>query len=537
MRVSMTFVCVAAVAIGGTTACFDGGTRSPRYDHRRTILGPINLKDRIAYVDTGRDRVIIVDVTGSAPRVSTTAIGRGAITAVPAPDRTHLLVITRGEEAIVEGQVDEEPTLWIVDAAAPHTAPSAYPIGSPFDRIAVASDGGVAIAYYAPGTISGDDGVFRNPNELAVIALDRAADATNPMVRALRSFGAAPDGVVLSPPMAIPGAADATPRTFAFVLAANTLTMLDATYPDRDEVSIRLAGDGEPARPREIAFAPASASAYVRSDGARDVLAVQIHADPPQPDRAADNDYRPSLSELGAGGGPADIAWYDDAAGRRFVLAATPRTGELAIIDGDTGELARIATSDPIDRIVLFPTGSGRTPRTALLASLAFGAPRVHLLSLDHIADPLVPVDLRTVDLEQPVRDVVAVPGRDLALIVHDDDRTVLGLLDVAFGAVAPLEGVGRLGSYDFVAGGTYLIGATTQSPRVGILDLDTLHPRDVRLDDLPAQVFALTGGGIYVDHGDPFGRATYLPQATSTREDAVVLSGFLLADLIDEAL
>jgi hypothetical protein len=127
------------------------------------------------------------------------------------------------------------------------------------------------------------------------------------------------------------------------------------------------------------------------------------------------------------------------------------------------------------------------------------------------------------------------VPGRDLAMIVHDDNRTVLGLLDVAFGSVSPLQGIGRLDSYAFTATGDFLVGATAGFARLGLLELDNLHPTDLRLDEAPDRVFALANGTIVVDHGDPFGRVTVVPSTAAERGDARVLSGFLLADLIAE--
>jgi hypothetical protein len=518
-------------------ACFLEDERHIGYERDRIVIGPVELKDGVAYVDGARDRVIIVDVTGARPRFHTVGIGRRAIFATPTPDKQHLVVITRGEEAVVEGQVDEEPLLWLIDTTAHDADPLAFEIGSPFDRIAMASDGSVAVTYYSEGGFDAESGVFRNPNELGIVDLGQPPSDDNPVVRTVRSFGSAPDGVVLSPPMAVPGAEDPTPRIFAFILSINTLTMLDATNPERNEVSIRLDGAGGQVRPRELVFAPNTATAYLRSDNARDVLAIFINADPPSAEQPLDNDYRPSLAELGAGGGPSDVAFYDDPLGKRFVLAATPNTREVAVINGDTAEFVTIPTPDAIDRIVLFPNDPDVPARQALLAALNQRVPRVHLLSLDGIDDELVPVDLRTVDLAEPVLDVVPVPGRELAMIIHDDDRTVLGLLDVAFDSVSPLQGVGKLDTYDFSAGGEHLVGATTQAARVGFLELDTLHPSDMRLDDVPAKVFALSGGGIYIDHGDPFGRATYMPHAEATRAESFALSGFLLAELIDEAL
>jgi hypothetical protein len=399
----------------------------------------------------------------------------------------------------------------------------------------MSADGSVAVAYFSTGGFDAESGVFRNPNELAIVDLGRPAGADNPVIRTVRSFGSAPDGVVLSPPMVIPGADDPTPRTFAFVLALDTLTVLDATYPERREVSIRLDATGTQVRPREIVFAPNTATAYLRSDNARDILSILLTYEPPSGENPLDNDYQPALAELGAGGGPADVAVYDDPRGKRFVLAAMPGTREVAVIDGDTAQFTTIPTPDPIDRLLLFPNDPDVAPRTALLAAIGQRVPRVHLLGLDGIDDALVAIDLRTINVAEPVLDVVQVPARDLAMIVHDDNRTVLGLLDVVFGAVSPLQGVGRLDSYDFDDLGDYLVGATRAADRVGFLELDSLHPSDLRLDDPPEHVFALTSGAVFVDHADPFGRATFLPDRTKRRDESYVLSGFLLSGLLDE--
>ena len=49
-----------------------------------------------------------------------------------------------------------------------------------------------------------------------------------------------------------------------------------------------------------------------------------------------------------------DIAVYDNAAGRRTVIAATPNTGQIVVIDADTAQFRTVPITDPVDRIVLF---------------------------------------------------------------------------------------------------------------------------------------------------------------------------------------
>jgi hypothetical protein len=541
MRTTPIAGVAAAVVIAITLtvslgACWSDD-RPIQWTRPRTVLGPIPLKAHIAYVDSALDRVVSIDVTADAPVVSHTAIGRRALTAVPSASRHQLYVITRGEQAIHPGEIDQPPEFWVVDAQHPEAAAVAYPIGSPFDRIAVSPDGQLAIAYFSSGGTD-PDGFFRNPNELAVIDLASPPSDTNPALDTIRSFGSVPDGISLSPPMVVPNSDDPTPRTFAFILSANNLTVLDATHPDRHEVSIRLDLGGPPVVPRQVVFAPGSASAYVRSDHARDVLQVLLEAQPPDPAVLHDNDFRAVVAELGAGGGPTDIAVYDDAGGRRQLLAATPSTGEIVVIDADTAQFRSIPVADPIDRILVFPAaaaGSDAPPHQALFASVGAHLPRLYTLALDHLSDPLTQPALVPITLDQPVRDVVAVPGKDLAMIVHDDARTVLGVVDLATGTTAPLLGVGKLDAYDFSPTGSHLIGATTGVARIGFVALDNLHPTDFRLDDPPAHVLATANGKIFVDHADPFGHATIIPSPTAARGDAVVLTGFLTTDLLDE--
>jgi hypothetical protein len=506
--------------------------RPTPFDRDRTVLGPVPLKDRIAWVDTALDRVVALDLGADTPRVDAVAIGRNAVFATPTADRDHLLVITRGEEAIERGRSDEPPRLWDVDLAHPDADPIVFEVGSPFDRVAVSGDGRVAVAYFSAKGPD-DAGFFRNPNEMAFVDLQApAAAGTNPVLKTLRAFGSTPTGVVLSPLMPLPGAADAAPRTFAFVLSPSVVTVVDCNHPDRAEVSLRLDTAGAAVDPQEVVFAPASATAYLRSEGARDVLQVALTADPPLPGDAHDNDYRPLLAELGAGGGPADIAVFDDAARKRWVLAATPSASEVVVIDTDTAQFRRVSTTDPIDRITLFPPDQ---PTVAVLATLGKALPRVSLMSLDDLANPLTAVKVQPVQLGKAVHDVVPVPGRDLAMIVHDDNRTVLSLLDVTFGSVAPLSGVGRLDSYAFTSSGDYLVGTTSSVSRVGFLDLDNLHPSDLRLDAPPVRVLALGNGKIVADHGDPLGRVTVIPAAGATRDQATVLDGFLFTDILQE--
>jgi hypothetical protein len=523
---------VLATLLSSIAAAACTADRPPELDRARALLGPVPLKDRVAWVDTALDRVVAIDLTSDTPRIETIPIGHNPVYATPSSDRDHLLVITRGEEALQRGRQDEPPQLFDVDLAHPDVAPIAFAVGSPFDRIAVSGDDHIAVAYFSQAGPD-DTGFFRNPNEMAFVDLDKPPADSNPVLKTLRAFGTTPTGVVLSPPMSVPGADDPSPRTFAFVFSHNVVTLVDCDHPDRAEVSLRLDTAGAASiDPQEVVFAPASSTAYLRSNGANDILQVILDNDPPLPGDTHANDYRPLLAELGAGGGPADIAVFDDAASKRWVLAATPTASEVVVIDTDTAQFRRVQTPDPVDRISLFPPD---TPTVAVLSSISSGLPRVQMMPLTELSNPLSTISLTQVDLGQPVRDVVPVPGRELAMVVHNDDRTVLSLLDVTFGSVSPLDGVGRLDSYAFTATGDFLVGTAAGVPRLGFLDLSNLHPSDLRLDSPPARVLTLANGKIVADDDDPVGRVTIVPNAGATRDQAIVLDGFLLTDVLQE--
>src|SRR5688500_9150424 len=138
------FIFLTGALVAGCAA-----ERDPAFDRPRQITGPVPLKEQVAYVDGALDRVVLIDLAEAAPRVAAVPVGRRPIWASPTLDRDRLLVITRGEEALARGQVDEEPALWNIDVTDASAAPARYAIGSPFDRLAVSADGTLAIAHFS----------------------------------------------------------------------------------------------------------------------------------------------------------------------------------------------------------------------------------------------------------------------------------------------------------------------------------------------------------------------------------------------------
>ena len=69
---------LAALVAALAPACWSDD-RPVQWSRPRDILGPVALKAHVAYIDSALDRVVLVDVTGDAPVVSHTAIGRSSL--------------------------------------------------------------------------------------------------------------------------------------------------------------------------------------------------------------------------------------------------------------------------------------------------------------------------------------------------------------------------------------------------------------------------------------------------------------------------
>jgi len=497
------------------------------------ISEPYQLEGAVAWVDATRGLVIALDPTVQPAQLRRVAIGRNASFSLVSPDRKQLFVLTAGQEAIYKNQQAEPPGLAVLGRGASGALDLIrfYPLSGAFDRLAVSPDGTLAVAYYSSS--QGGQGVFRNPNEVALLDLAQPAGTDNPVLRTVRSFGSVPLGVVFSPPMPVPAPSGA-PHSLAVVLAQGYLTFLDLTHPRRREITIPLAkpDDAASPTPRQVAFSPASGTLFVRADGAADLYAISLA--PQQPGAPDENDYLPSINQPSSGRTPLDMALFSDA-GKDLILTVN-QTRDLAVIDAATSQAAIIPLGEPADTILPVPADR---PKLALIYSQGHPTARVHFLELAGVGEKLA-ANLTSRNLDRSIRQLLAMPDGRQALVVHDDQRTVVSVLDLA-GAhhtVSPIQGQLPLESFEFVEGGqgSFLAGVSAGLQHLGLLDLANLHAGDLRLDYAPRRVLAV-GQSIVVDHASPEGVVTIVPGPRATRDECRVLWGIFVDGLLDQEL
>jgi hypothetical protein len=526
--------------IGLVTAGAGCGGRGEAYENRLLTSTPIVVGHHLAFLDQTRERVTLV--RPYTREVTHVDVGRQPSFMLPTPDGARLIVICKGWVATERDEADEPPSMVLIDPNAP-TETVSYDLGSPFDEVAVSPDSRFAVAFFSSTSTPGVDEVFRNPNAVALLDLNEPGSA--PMEKTVRSFGDVPLGVLFSPPEMAPLESDGalgTPRTVAVVFADGYVTFLDMEHPERSEVTVHLTLPDHPQTviPQEIVFAPEAGTIFLRCAGANDIYAFTLTARSPAD--STENDFVISINTLAAGSIPADVGVFTDG-GDRKILVANQGSQDLTIIDALTSEFVNIPIGDPVDRVLLYPEIE---PTVAVIFSQGSTRTRIHFLDLPEV-ETQVGQNHDVLTTNEPVQNIELIPGRDQALVLHNDTHSVMSVLDLTQRTLSPITAQGELGGYVFTADGAHLAGFTYSTTQVGLIDLSNLAVRTLQLTHAPMRIFALQADvdttdaesrAVVVDHGDPAGRLSVIPNPSDpSRTSTFVLSGFLYDGLLDNPL
>ena len=523
-NLSILIIMMAALAGAGC------GERADVWEKELKMLGPYKAGDNAVWVDTTRGLLFALNPGNGSPSVKTLRIKRNASFVMASPTGKELLILSDGIEALRKNETPEKPGLTQVTFTAGPKIAHFYPMTAPLNRLAVSADGRHAVAFNISASTSSGSGVFRNPNEVAIINLSTApASGTNPRMRTLRSFGTNPVGVTLSPEMTVP-ASGGTKRTLAVVLADNQLNLLDMSHPERSEITVPLTtlGSSATVKPAEVIFSTTTGSIFVRASGVQDLYALQLVGKTAL--SATQNDFLPVINQPGSGKITRDMVLVTDG-GKDLILTANS-SKDLSLIEAATSQASVITVGEEVDTILALPP---KNPTVALIYSRSSPQSRIHFLTLKDLATNLSK-NLASRTLNQPVHQVVSSADGKHAMVVHNHTRTVISVLDMGqHHTISPIQGQVALNSYGFTSS-PYLVGASPGLKQLGLLDLTNLHPRNLRLDHTPQKVLAL-GDAVLVDHGAPEGRVTVVPHPKAEREQCHELWGFLYSDLLDTEL
>jgi hypothetical protein len=512
------------------------GGRPELYEEKITLGGPIVVGAHVAYMDRTRERITLV--RPHTREIRQVPVGRRPAFMLPSPDHTRLLVLCKGWIAKEKGEQNEEPALHVID---PTTGESTiYPLESPFDEVAVSADNRYAVAYFSASVGPGQDEVFRNPNAVALLNLENG----ELVHKTVRSFGDVPRGVVFSPPDMTPLGPNGTPgepRTLAVVFATGYLTFMDVTDPQRSEVTVRLSLPemNQDIIGRELVFVPQSGTAFLRTAATSDIYVFALTSR--QTTEPTQNDFQISINTLPATTVPGDIAVFQDGDAQK-VLVANGASGNVTVVDAHTSQFTTIPVGTPVDEILLYPADA---PNQAVLYSTATALNTIHFLDL-HDLEENKGHNLSTLNASEPILSIAPLPSGDAALVVHNDSRSVMSVLDLGDRTLNPFTAHSALFDYAVTGSGHLLAGFTEGMNQLGLIDLANLNVRTLQLAHEPVRVLGLRPPGeqssasetntLVIHHAADFGLLTVVSNpSTADSESIYVMSGFLMQDILND--
>lgn len=344
-----------ASACGGQDKRIDAAVGRP--------MDVASITDHVVFIDHSRSEAVLLDVSQASPPP-----GPSIVPLVPSPT---LLETRKGHPdqllVLSAGHLDDglapfaKAGLTIVDA---HGKNRTLPCESAYDGLSQSDDGTSALLYFKESTTS-NNGDFFNPNEVAFVDLENG-NATQ--LLSPRSLGGTIRSVAFSPPAF---AIDGVKRRLAVTLFDTYLNIIDLDHPDLPQFSLPLSGPKSSGiHLAQILFSEAEPKMYVRATGSNDIWIVTLSARPSNSTTPIDggdgakNDFYPSVSEVAAGTGPADMALFDDQ-GKHRLLVASPGSSEVVVIDSDNLVTDVPLNSGPADHIQIF---NGPSPSDAVTA-------------------------------------------------------------------------------------------------------------------------------------------------------------------------
>ncbi|HMJ10942.1 MAG TPA: hypothetical protein VK524_06020, partial [Polyangiaceae bacterium] len=356
------------------------------------------------------------------------------------------------------------------------------------------------------------------------------AAGINPTLRTLSSFGGVPQSVVFSAPMDIAG----EKRELAIVLFDSDIAVWDLNHIDRPEYTIELSRrtTGSIAL-SQVLFGGEEPNIYLRGTASDDIFVINLSAS----GGGTENDFVPSINQLGAGAGPADMVLYDEPGGgeisggrRLFVVAQGSAQG--SVIDNASSRVTTVPLPVAPNRILRFDAGKLEDPEAQQRALLyAEGSDAVVFVDLEGLEDR-GGRNVELLRLRSPYRRVLKL-SEELVLLIHQGQG--LSLLDLVQRTVQPIQSTQDLGTAVPAHGKLWLAPANQQ--RIGFLDLQTFHPAEIRLDATILDAVAVPSAErprFVVTHPSSIGYFTVLDgREPDNFAAAYSVRGFLVDDIM----
>lgn len=494
------------------------------YEDALDVRPPVATRDAIAYVDDGYHELLYVlpgDEEVSLVRRSVGDDRSRVLWTRSTLERDGVLVMT-GPASDKEEDVQEQLHLLPSDGDGEGQA---FDVLAPFTSVDLSPDGRRAVLHFG-GQVG--TGALQNANQVAIVDLQGGS------VRnlTLNGFGGSLQSVDFPVPVGADGptAVDVGGRPLELVafLAEGEVVLVDAGNEDIDQVAVRF-GDAVTFSPVESLLRPGNElfgrpALFLRSDFGSDVAMLTLV------DKADETTGEPGFSAqvslIPVGNGAADMSSYD---GEEAPYLVTVDGSAMVFTDIRTQQSFSVGTGGQAQRIFMrdATVGSG-TIRQAV--AWAPGGRALYTLDLDAIEETIGRTP-RPLNIETGIED----------LVVLDNDRVLVSsglnlyVVDLPLEQVTPLSSMQAYDARSSALDGDRLLLGTPGQTWVSTVDLITLNPESMVLDD-PIQSFHyLPGAGkVVLVHSDVVGHLTVADAAAPARSTSYVAWGYLLDGILD---
>jgi hypothetical protein len=395
------------------------------------------------------------------------------------------------------------------------------PVRAPFSSIALGPDGRRAVLHFGGGPGAG---VLQNQNQVALVDLgdDSVRDLT------LNGFGGRLGSVHFPAADGLPVRVGPVDREILAFLADGEIVLVDAADPELDQAAVRFFPD-VPFTPSATLLRRGNALyeapvLFLRSDTSNDVAMLTL-VDRPDEVTGAPG-FSAQVSLVPVGGGASDFLTHD---GDETPFLVTVSGSTLAFTDIRTQQGFTIALDAAVGHLRLRTSETVAGPTPQLLA-WANGGGIVYQLDLDGIEDALGRTPQR-----------LTINGGIDALVSLDNDRALVGsgntlyVLDFARSQVTPLTSTVPYDAASSALSGNQLLLGTPGQSWVSTVDLATLDPESMQLDEPIERFFHLPDAGkLMIVHTDAVGFVTVADATAPSRSTSTSRWGLFLGDLLE---
>lgn len=519
MNCRLTCVLAAGLVLG---ACNED---DDPYANTRALSGPVSTQSALAWVDQDRSELVFVRPGDDDIELAYRAIGddRTRVSWMrPTLDGDELLAMVVPASLKEEGV---EERLFVFPADGDGDARS-YDVLAPFSTMDLSPDRRRAVLHFGSGTDLGETGVLENANQVAIVTLD---SADPPRSFTLNGFGGRLARVEF-PGQTTPGQPGLIQignrlRDIVAFLADNEVVLVDMDDDAANQVAVNIGSITF--TPEQTLLRPPNDKfddpvLFLRSSTSSDVAMLTLAP------KVDDDGFTAQVSLLPIGTQASDFVTHD---GEEvpYLVTLDPSRQVLAFTDIRTQQGFSVALGGMASQMFIRTHESDRG-QVDQLVMWGPGGSTIYTLELDGIDDALGrsprPLGIQT--------------GIE-SLVVLDNDRALVGsgnnlyVVDFTVEQVTPLSSPTPYDATNSALEGNLLLLGTSAQPWISTVDLTTLDPESMLLDDPISSFHYLSAvGKVVVVHPDPVGHVSVAQAAAPSRSSTYAAWGFLYADILE---